>query len=144
MLEVAAAITTSGVLLCVAMGAVAMASGVSPKPASTLTLSFTTSSWAMRLAMSGAPVSSLTISSTLRSATVSPCCAMYSRAPASICLPVDANGPVRGRIRPIFSGSAWAIEALAASRSASRGFGVCMGCLLFGMPRMMKRPARRV
>jgi hypothetical protein len=63
MLEVAAAITTSGVLLWVAIGAVARASGVRPNPASTLTLSLTTSSWAMRLVMSGALVSSLTITS---------------------------------------------------------------------------------
>ena len=38
MLEVAAAITTIGVLLCVAIGAVASAVGVRPKPASTVDL----------------------------------------------------------------------------------------------------------
>ena len=76
MLEVAAAITTSGVFDCVAIGAVASASGVRPKPASTLTLSLTTSSCAMRLVTSGVPVSSLTISSTFLPATVSPFCAM--------------------------------------------------------------------
>ena len=76
MMEVAAAITTIGVLAWVAIGAVAMASGVRPKPASTCTLSPTTSSCAMRLVTSGTPVSSLTISCTLRPATVSPCCAM--------------------------------------------------------------------
>ena len=38
MLDVAAAITTIGVLLCVAIGAVASAVGVMPKPASTVDL----------------------------------------------------------------------------------------------------------
>ena len=84
MLEVAAAITTIGVLDCVARGAVANAEGVMPNPASTLTLSFTTSSWARRLVTSGTLVSSLTISSTFLPATMSPFCAMYSLAAASI------------------------------------------------------------
>ncbi len=53
MLEVAAAMTTSGVLDWVAIGAVARASGVRPKPASTVTFSLTTSSCAMRLVTSG-------------------------------------------------------------------------------------------
>ena len=38
MIDVAAAITTCGVLACVASGAVASASGVRPKPARTVTL----------------------------------------------------------------------------------------------------------
>ena len=76
MLDVAAAITTCGVFDCVAMGATASASGVRPKPASTLTLSFTTSSCARRLVTSGRPVSSFTISSTFLPATVSPFWAM--------------------------------------------------------------------
>ena len=103
MLEVAAAMTTNGVLDCVAIGAVARARGVRPKPASTLTLSFTTNSCAMRLVTSGALVSSLTISSTFLPATVSPFCAMYKRAAASICLPVEAKGPVMGKIKPILN-----------------------------------------
>ena len=53
MAEVAAAITTIGVLLCVAMGAVAMAAGVMPKPASATTFSCTTSSCARRRVVSG-------------------------------------------------------------------------------------------
>ena len=76
MLEVAAAITTIGVLLCVAIGAVASAGGVRPKPASTMTLSLTTSSCARRRVVSATPPSSLRISSILRPATVSPFCAM--------------------------------------------------------------------
>ena len=76
MLDVAAAITTKGVLDCVAMGAVAKAKGVKPKPAKTLTLSLTTNSCAMRLVTSGALVSSLTINSTFFPATMSPFCAM--------------------------------------------------------------------
>ena len=73
----AAAITIIGTFASVATGAAASASGVRPKPASTLTLSCTTISCAMRLVVSGAsPVSSLTISSTLRPATVSPFFAM--------------------------------------------------------------------
>ena len=52
MIDVAAAITTIGVLLCVAIGAVASASGVRPKPASTSTLSLTTSSCAIRRVVS--------------------------------------------------------------------------------------------
>src|SRR5678816_1108279 len=55
MLDVAAAITTIGVLLCVAIGAVASASGVRPKPASTFTLSLTTSSCARRRVVSAVP-----------------------------------------------------------------------------------------
>src|SRR5262245_54113948 len=76
MLEVAAAITTSGVLLWVAIGAVAKAEGVMPMPASTSTLSLTTSSWARRLVTSGMLVSSLTISSIFLPATVLPFWAM--------------------------------------------------------------------
>ena len=62
--DVAAAITTIGVLLCVAIGAVAIAEGVMPKPASTATLSLTTSSCARRRVVSGTAASSLTITST--------------------------------------------------------------------------------
>ena len=53
-IDVPAAITTSGTFACVATGATASASGVRPKPASTATLSLTISC-AMRLAMSGVP-----------------------------------------------------------------------------------------
>ena len=105
-IEVAAAMMIIGTLASVATGAVASASGVSPNPARMLIWSCTTISWAMRLVTSGAPVSSLTVNSTLRPATLSPLRAMYSLHAASTCLPVDANGPVRGRIRPIFNGSA--------------------------------------
>src|SRR5918996_6069658 len=70
--EVPAAITTSGTLAWVAIGAVANAEGVRPKPASTATLSLTTNSWASRLATSGTPVSSLRITSTFLPATVVP------------------------------------------------------------------------
>ena len=76
MLLVAAAITTWGVLDWVAIGAVAKAEGVMPKPASTFTLSLTTSSCARRLVTSGILVSSLTISWIFLPATVSPFCAM--------------------------------------------------------------------
>ena len=99
--EVAAAITTMGVLAWVATGAVAMARGVRPKPASTFTLSPTNSSCARRRVTSGTPVSSLTMSWTFLPPTVSPFCAMYRRAAASSCLPVEAKGPVKGTIRPI-------------------------------------------
>ncbi len=75
MIEVAAAVTTIGVLLCVAIGAVASASGVRPKPASTPTFSLTTSSCAIRRVVSATPASSLTMTSTLRPATVLPFCA---------------------------------------------------------------------
>ena len=105
MMEVAAAITTIGVLDCVAMGAVASASGVKPKPPNTPTLSFTTNSCAMRLAASGMPPSSLMMSSILRPATLSPFCAMNKRAAASICLPVVACCPVMGSISPILKAS---------------------------------------
>ena len=105
MLEVAAAMTTMGVLDWVAMGAVAKAKGVRPKPLSTPTLSFTTSSCAMRLVASGTPPSSLMMSSILRPATVLPFCAMNKRAAASICLPVDADCPVMGNMSPILKAS---------------------------------------
>ena len=104
--EVAAAVTTIGVLLCVAIGAVANADGVMPKPASTSTLSLTTSSWAIRLVVSGTPASSLTMTSTLRPATDDPFCACQSLTAASICLPVDACWPVMGRMKPILNGTA--------------------------------------
>ena len=87
--EVAAAVTTIGVLLWVAIGAAASASGVRPKPASTSTFSLTTSSCATRRVVSGTPASSLTISCTLRPAMLAPFCAIQSLAAASTCLPVD-------------------------------------------------------
>ena len=49
---------TCGTFACVDRGAVAKASGVSPNPAVTVTLSFTISSWAMRRVTSATPVSS--------------------------------------------------------------------------------------
>ena len=108
-MAVAAAITTIGTLAWVAIGAVDSASGVRPKPASTFTLSFTTSSCAMRLVVSATLASSRTISSIFLPATVEPFCAMYRRAAAWIWRPVDAKGPVMGRIRPILTTSwAWA------------------------------------
>ena len=121
MLDVAAAMTTKGVLDWVAIGAVASASGVKPKPANTLTFSLTTNSCAMRLVTSGALVSSLTMSSTFLPATVSPFCAMYKRTAASICLPVEAKGPVMGKIRPILNLScAMAVPAVANSMAPAR------------------------
>jgi hypothetical protein len=75
---VAAAITTIGVLLCVAIGAVASAEGVMPKPASATTLSLTTSSCARRRVWSGVLASSLTITSTVLPATFLPFCATTS------------------------------------------------------------------
>ena len=76
MMEVAAAITTCGTLAWVASGAVASASGVRPKPASTPAFSLTISSWARRLVTSATPVSSLSTSWIFRPATVSPFCCM--------------------------------------------------------------------
>jgi hypothetical protein len=76
MIDVDAAMTTMGVLDCVAIGATASASGVSPKPASTSTLSLTTRSCASRFVMSGRPVSSLSKICTSRPATVLPNCAV--------------------------------------------------------------------
>ena len=104
MMEVAAAMMTIGVLDWVAMGAVASASGVRPKPASTSTLSFTTSSCASRLVTSGTPVSSFRTISIWRPATLSPNCAMYRRTPFSIWRPVEPNWPVMGNNRPILNG----------------------------------------
>ncbi|MCY1209634.1 hypothetical protein D9M68_576390 [compost metagenome] len=119
MLEVAAAITTCGVFDCVASGAAASAAGVMPKPAITLTLSLTMSSCARRLVTSGRPVSSFTISSTFLPATVSPFCAMYRRAAASIWRPVEADCPVIGRIRPILNLLSWALATGSDSAVAS-------------------------
>ena len=103
---VAATMTIIGTLAWVATGAAAKASGVSPKPASTSAWSLVISSWARRLVVSGAvPVSSRSSSSTVRPATLAPCWATYSLAPASSWRPVEANGPVMGTIRPILSGS---------------------------------------
>ena len=74
--DVAAAITTIGVLLCVAIGAVANASGVRPKPASATTFSLTINSCAMRRVWSATPPSSFRITSTFLPATLSPWRAM--------------------------------------------------------------------
>jgi hypothetical protein len=119
-IDVAAAVTTIGVLLCVAIGAVASASGVSPKPASTSTLSLTTSSCAMRRVVSATPASSLTITSILRPATVLPFCAMKSLTAASSWRPVDADWPVIGRMKPILKGLAWARGPVPADRERGR------------------------
>ena len=73
MIEVPAAITTSGIFACVASGAAASAAGVTPKPAMKLTLSLTISSCAMRLVLSGTAASSLRMTSIFLPATVVPC-----------------------------------------------------------------------
>ena len=70
--DVPAAMTTSGTLACVAIGATASAIGVRPKPARKATLSLTTSSCASRLATSGTPVSSFRMTSIFLPATVVP------------------------------------------------------------------------
>ena len=76
MIEVPAAITTSGILACVASGAAASAAGVTPKPAMKLTLSLTISSCASRLVLSGTAASSFRMISIFLPATVSPFCCM--------------------------------------------------------------------
>ena len=76
MIEVPAAITTSGILACVASGAAASAAGVTPKPAMNATLSLTISSCAAVLVLSGTAPSSLRMISIFLPATVSPCCFM--------------------------------------------------------------------
>src|SRR5437763_6350010 len=113
-IDVAAAVTTIGVLLCVASGAVARASGVRPKPASTSTFSLTTSSCAMRRVVSATPASSFTITSIVRPATLLPFCARKSLTAASSCLPVDADCPVMGRMKPILNGLPCACAPVAA------------------------------
>src|SRR5574343_290456 len=120
MLEVAAAITTIGVLLCVAIGAVARASGVRPKPASATTLSLTTSSWARRRVLSATPASSLISTSTVLPPAFLPFWAWNRAIAAAICLPVDALWPVIGRITPIFTVSAWAWAAKGAARALAQ------------------------
>lgn len=74
MIEVPAAMTTSGIFAWVASGAAESAEGVVPKPASTATLSLTMSSWASRLVLSGRLASSLRMISTVLPATVVPYC----------------------------------------------------------------------
>ena len=59
------------------------------------------------------------MSCTFLPATVSPFCAMYSLAAASICLPVEAKGPVIGRIRPILKASCARAMPLAETRQAA-------------------------
>ncbi len=130
MLEVAAAITTSGVLAWVASGATASADGVMPMPASTSTFSLTSSSCARRRVMSGRLVSSLTISSTLRPATVSPFCAIHRRAAASTWRPVVACWPVMGRIRPILNGAALGERQSAGGQQGREGGGPEQGSLV--------------
>ena len=124
MLDVAAAITTIGVLLCVAIGAVASASGVRPKPASTFTLSLTTSSCARRRVVSAVPPSSFRMTSMPRPATLLPFCASHSFTAASIWRPVEAKGPVIGSIRPMRNGAAWA-RAPSGSPSAQAAASRC-------------------
>ena len=60
------------------------------------------------------------MTSTLRPATVLPFCACQSLIAASICLPVDADWPVMGRMKPILNGwPDWAVAKGAAAQSAS-------------------------
>ena len=61
--EVAAAMTIIGTFACVAIGAVANAVGVRPKPARNATLSLTTSSCASRRVVSAVPASSFRMTS---------------------------------------------------------------------------------
>ena len=121
-IAVAAALTISGTLAAVAIGAAASASGVRPKPTSAAAWSLVTSSCASRLVTSAAPVSSFRIRLIFLPATVSPCCLMYSSAPARSCLPVEADGPVIGTIMPIFtvsSARAGAVKTEAANAAPS-------------------------
>jgi hypothetical protein len=134
MLEVAAAITTMGVLDWVAIGATAMAEGVMPKPASTLTLSLTTSSCARRRVTSGKEVSSLTISCTFLPATVSPFCAIQRRAAASIWRPVVACWPVMGRMSPILNTLSCAKAGGASAAVAARARVVNWRRFIWGSP----------
>lgn len=76
MIEVPAAMMTAGTLASVASGAIASATGVTPKPPMKDTLSLTISSCARRLLTSGFAPSSLMISSIFLPATVSPFCAI--------------------------------------------------------------------
>src|SRR5688572_21169204 len=116
--DVPAAITTIGVLPCVAIGAVAIAAGVTPKPASTVTFSLTTSSCARRRDVSGTAASSLTITCTVLPPALLPFCACHSLTAASIWRPVDACGPVIGRIKPIFTTSPCACAHGATTKAA--------------------------
>src|SRR3954463_12119553 len=101
MIDVAAFMITIGVLLSVATGAAASASGVRPNPVRKSTLSCTTSSWARRLATSGTgPVLSRVTISIFLPATVSPCCFMYALTPPISCLLMSANGPENDAIMP--------------------------------------------
>ena len=74
--DVAAAMTIIGTFACVAIGAVANAVGVRPKPARNATLSLTTSSCARRRVVSAVPPSSFRMTSIFLPATVLPCFAM--------------------------------------------------------------------
>ena len=146
MAEVAAFITTIGVSVCSASGAVAKAPGVRPKPASTSTSSLIRSSCAWRLVMAGdTPVSSLTISTTLRPATVAPCSWTYRFTPFIICWPVEAKGPDKGTTSPTFKSLAWDTpEAMAASaNAASAHFSVCFKVVSFDVrPAPVAGPVR--
>ena len=130
MLDVAAAITNIGVLLWVAMGAVASASGVRPKPASATTLSLTTSSCASRRVVSATPASSFTSTSTFLPPALAPFCASHSLMAASICRPVLAEGPVIGRMTPILTVSLCAIAPPAASAAAASRARWCLRVLI--------------
>ena len=57
----------------------------------------------------------------LRPATVVPFCASHSFTAASICLPVEANGPVIGSSRPMRNGAAWARAPSGMPERAGRG-----------------------
>ena len=76
MIEVPAIITTIGTLALVTIGAVAIASGVRPKPARKLTLSLVSNSVAIRAVFSARPASSRTSNSIFLPATVVPFCCM--------------------------------------------------------------------
>ena len=116
MIDVPAAVTTSGIFASVARGATASAAGVTPNPARNCTLSLTISSCARRLELSGTAPSSLMMTWTFFPATMSPCCCWNSLIAAEICLPVDCCWPVMGRMKPILTVSC---AATGAAKSAS-------------------------
>src|SRR5580658_6271799 len=96
--------TTVGTFPSAEIGAIDIALGVRQAPRK-LTLSLTTISCAMRLALSGTLASSRMISSIFLPATVLPCCATYRLAPAEISRPTAPEVPVIGATMPIFTTS---------------------------------------
>ena len=109
---------TAGIRASVKSDAPGSRSAVRPPPM-TSTLSLTMSSCSRRFPVSGDEAPSLINSSICLPATLSPCCLIYRRAPATTCCPAAASPPVIGITIPTFTGF-WAFALASAEIAMAR------------------------